>query len=44
MIEALMKICGAFFIGGIGLMLILVVTIIFVIIIKELIQHIKERL
>ena len=42
MVEALMKICGALFVGGIGLLLILICTMI-AIIIKESVQRIKEN-
>jgi hypothetical protein len=43
MVEALMKICGALFVGGIGLLLILICTMIAIIIIKESVQRIKEK-
>ena len=42
MIEALIKITGSLFIGGIGLGLILVCTLIITVMIKEVISKIKE--
>ena len=39
MVEALMKICGALFVGGIGFALLVFCTIIVYIIFKELIDR-----
>ena len=42
MVEGLIKICGALFVGGIGLAMILVCTMIGIVIIKEIIERTKE--
>ena len=43
MIDALIKIAGSLFVGGIGLILILMATLIFVVIIRETITWLNER-
>ena len=43
MIEGLMKVCGALFVGGMGLLTILACSLVVVVIIRELIIKIKEK-
>lgn len=43
MVEILIKIAGSLFIGGIGLLLIIICTLVMVVLGKELITIIKEK-
>ena len=43
MVESLMKICGALFVGGIGLGLILICTMIGIVIIKEILERMESK-
>ena len=43
MIEALVKLAGSLFIGGLGLMLILICTLVMVVIAREIITKVKEK-
>lgn len=43
MIEALIKICGSLFIGGIGLALILISVLVSIVFIKEIVEWVKDQ-
>jgi len=43
MIEGIIKIAGSLFIGGIGLILILIATLIFIVIGREVLQWLQDR-
>ena len=43
MIDGLVKIAGSLFVGGIGLAIILLCSVIGFVLIKELIEYMKER-
>ena len=43
MIEGLVKIAGSLFVGGVGLLIILLCSVIGFVLIKELIEYMKER-
>ena len=44
MVEGLIKIAGSLFIGGIGLVLILIATLIFVVIAREVVGWLQDKL
>lgn len=43
MIDALMKVCGALFVGGIGLLMIVIATLVITVLIKEVIEKYNRR-
>lgn len=43
MIDALMKVCGALFVGGIGLLMIVIATLVMTVLIKEVIEKYNRR-